>query len=104
MEVRKMSLEPVTITPKAVEEVKNIMSNKGIPEGYALRIGIKGGGCGAMGYMLGFDQLKDSDISYSHHEVPIVIEKKHVMYLMGLEVDFIEDSEERGFCFNKEES
>lgn len=75
MKVREMSLEPVTITPKAVEEVKNIMTNKGIPEGYALRIGIKGGGCGAMGYMLGFDQLKDSDISYSHHEVPIVIEK-----------------------------
>lgn len=102
MEDRKMSLEPVTITPKAVEEVRNIMSNKGIPEGYALRIGIKGGGCGAMGYVLGFDKFNDSDLSYSLHEVPIVIDKKHVMYLMGLEVDFVEDSEGRGFCFNKE--
>ncbi|MEP1781573.1 iron-sulfur cluster assembly accessory protein [Reichenbachiella sp.] len=102
MEDRKMSPEPVSITPKAVEEVKNIMNNKGIPEDYALRIGIKGGGCGAIGYMLGFDKLKDSDISYLHEEVPIVIEKKHVMYLMGLEVDFVEDSEERGFCFNKD--
>lgn len=97
-----MSIEPVTITPEAVKEVKNIMTKKGIPEGYALRIGIKGGGCGAMGYMLGFDQLKDTDISYSHLEVPIIIDKKHVMYLVGLEVDFVEDSEARGFCFNKD--
>lgn len=97
-----MSLEPVNITPKAIEEVKNIMTNKGIPKDYALRIGIKGGGCGAMGYVLGFDKQKDSDITYSHHEVPIIIEKKHVMYLMGLEVDFLEGAEERGFCFNKE--
>ncbi|UXX81208.1 iron-sulfur cluster assembly accessory protein [Reichenbachiella carrageenanivorans] len=103
MEDRKMSLEPVNITPKAVEEVKNIMSNKGIPEDYALRIGIKGGGCGAMGYMLGFDKPNDSDITYIHEEVPVVIEKKHVMYLMGLEVDFLETAEERGFCFNKED-
>lgn len=98
-----MSIEPVTITPEAVKEVKNIMTKKGIPEGYALRIGIKGGGCGAMGYMLGFDQSKDSDISYSHLEVPIIIDKKHVMYLIGLEVDFVEDADARGFCFNKEE-
>ncbi len=56
-----------------------------------------------MGFMLGFDKPNNSDISYSHNEVPIVIEKKHVMYLMGLEVDFIEESDERGFCFNKED-
>ena len=97
-----MSLEPVTITPKAVEEVKNIMNNKGIPKDYALRIGIKGGGCGAMGYVLGFDKLNEADLSYYQNEVPIVIDKKHVMYLMGLVVDFVENSDERGFCFNKD--
>ncbi len=98
-----MNLEPVQITSKAIKEVKNIMAQKGIPEGYALRIGIRGGGCGAMGYALGFDKPKESDITYSHHDVPIVIEKKHVMYLIGLEVDFLEDTDERGFCFNKDD-
>ena len=77
------------------------MTNKGIPKDYALRIGMKGGGCGGMGYMLGFDTVKETDISYSFDDIPIIIEKKHVMYLMGLEVDFIEDSETRGFAFEK---
>ncbi len=98
-----MDLEPVNITTKALTEVKNIMNNKGIPEGYSLRIGIKGGGCGAMGYVIGFDKKNDADISYAQDNVPIVIDKKHVMYLMGLEVDFVEDAEARGFSFNKPE-
>ncbi|MBU2914533.1 HesB/IscA family protein [Reichenbachiella agariperforans] len=96
-----MDIEPVNITAKAVIEVKNIMDNKGIPKDYALRIGIKGGGCGAMGYVIGFDKANDADISYSQENIPIVIDKKHVMYLIGLEVDFIEESDARGFSFNK---
>ena len=31
-----MLIEPVSLTPKAIEEVKNIMANKNIPEGYGL--------------------------------------------------------------------
>lgn len=98
-----MKLEPVVITLKAIKEVKNIMENKGIPSDYSLRIGIKGGGCGAMGYMIGFDKTEESDLSYTTQNVPVVVDKKHVMYLMGLEVDFYEDAESRGFVFNKPE-
>lgn len=36
-----MNIQPVSLTEKAIEEVKNIMSNKSIPEGYGLRIGVK---------------------------------------------------------------
>lgn len=98
-----MNIEPVNITAKAVEEVKNIMDNKGIPEGYHLRIGMKGGGCGGMGYVIGFDQPAADDISYDRDGVPVIVDKKHVMYLVGLEVDFHEDSESRGFVFSKPE-
>lgn len=96
-----MQIEPVNISEKALAEVKNIMANKGIPEGYALRIGIKGGGCGAMGYVIGFDTKKDEDITYLQDEVPVIIDKKHVMYLVGLEVDFVEEADARGFSFSK---
>ena len=41
-----MNLEPVKLSDKALEEVKNILQTKGIPSDYGLRIGIKGGGCG----------------------------------------------------------
>lgn len=99
------SIEPVSLTSKAVKEVRNIMQNKNIPEGYALRIGIKGsGGCSGFNYMLGFDKKKDNDLQYDIEGITVVVEKKHTMYLLGLEVDFYEGSDARGFTFVKPES
>tara|TARA_R110001592_G_scaffold35397_1_gene120406 strand:+ start:1267 stop:1581 length:315 start_codon:yes stop_codon:yes gene_type:complete len=93
-------LEPVSITPKALEEVKSIMSTKSIPEGYGLRIGVKGGsGCGGMGYLLGFDKPKEGDITYQVDGVNVHVEKRQTMYLLGLEVDFYDGSDARGFTF-----
>ena len=95
---------PVTLTERAIKEVKNIMLKKNIPQDYALRIGIKGsGGCGGFDYILGFDQKKGNDLEYVLKEIPILIEKKHTMYLLGLEVDFVENTEGRGFTFVKAE-
>lgn len=97
-------LEPVSLSEKAVEEVKNIMSRKQIPEGYALRIGMKGGGgCGGVQYVLGFDQPKEGDLHYQVQDIPVVVEKKQTMYLIGLVVDFYEGADARGFMFVKPE-
>ena len=98
-----MTAEAINLTDRAKEEVKNIMSTKGIPEDYGLRIGIKGGACGAMGYMLGFDKEKDGDLSYIKDDINIYVEKKHLMYLIGLEVDFYDGDDGRGFFFEKKE-
>lgn len=93
-------IEPVTLTNKAIAEVKHIMANKNIPEGYGLRIGVKGGsGCGGMGFMLGFDKSKDGDISYDVAGITVHVEKKQTMYLIGLEVDFLDEADTRGFTF-----
>ncbi|MCC5920497.1 MAG: iron-sulfur cluster assembly accessory protein [Cyclobacteriaceae bacterium] len=96
-------IEPVKVTDKAIEEVKHIMANKNIPEDYGLRIGVKGGGCGGMGHVIGFDKKKDGDTEYQIDSVPIYVEKKHTMYLLGLVIDFHEDEESRGFVFLNEE-
>ncbi|MEM7108585.1 MAG: iron-sulfur cluster assembly accessory protein [Bacteroidota bacterium] len=95
-------LIPVSLTAKAVKEVKHIMDNKNIPDGYGLRIGIKGsGGCSGFNYLLGFDTQKDSDISFEVEGIPVYVEKKHTMYLLDLEVDFYEGSDAKGFTFVK---
>ncbi len=94
------ALKPVTITQKAAIEVKHIMENKNIPQGYALRVGVKGGGgCGGMSYLLGFDTPKESDLSYEFEGIPVLVDKKHTMYLLGMEVDFFEGNDARGFTF-----
>ncbi len=92
---------PVSITPKAISYIKDIMHQKNIsPNEYGLRVGIKGGGCGGTSFLLGFDKAKPGDETYTTENVLVFIEKKHVMYVLGLEIDFEEGEEESGFVFN----
>lgn len=92
-------LIPIQFTQKAKMEIKNIMANKNIPEGYALRVGVKGGGCGGMSYLLGFDLPKEEDQQFEFEGIPVLIEKKHYMFLIGMQVDFYEGADSRGFTF-----
>jgi iron-sulfur cluster assembly protein len=92
------SLQPVTISLKAAEEIRKIMQTKNIPADYGLRVGVKGGGCGAT-LIIGFDKKKDSDHSYMIDDIPVYVEKKHTMYLIGKEVDFYDGEDARGFTF-----
>ncbi|TVP48779.1 MAG: iron-sulfur cluster assembly accessory protein [Mongoliibacter sp.] len=92
-------LIPIIITEKAQAEIKNIIANKNIPSDYSLRVGVKGGGCGGMAYMLGFDKPKEGDQQFEVADIPVLIEKKHYMFLMGMQVDFFEGNEARGFTF-----
>ncbi len=96
---------PLTITSKALEEVKAIIKDKNIPKEYGLRIGIKGGGgCVGISYMLGFDKKKSTDDSYTIDGIDVYIEKKHVMYLVGLEMDYYSGADAQGFNFYKPEN
>ncbi|GHB28346.1 iron-sulfur-binding protein [Mongoliitalea lutea] len=94
---------PIKISEKAQEEIKNIMQHKNIPENYALRVGVKGGGCGGMAYQLGFDKAKEGDQQFDVDGIPVLVEKKHYMFLMGMLVDFYEGNDARGFTFLKDE-
>ncbi|WP_338029992.1 HesB/IscA family protein [Fulvivirga sedimenti] len=95
-----ISIEPVKITEEAAREVKNIMDNKNIPDGYALRIGVRGGkGCAGVNYYVGFDKQKDSDLRYESLGIPVLVNKAETMYLIGVTLDFYEGADARGFTF-----
>ena len=89
---------PVTISDRAASEIRNIMATKNIPEGYGLRVGVKGGGCG-VSLLIGFDKQKDADRAYRVNEIPVFIDRKHTMYVMGKVIDFHESEEAKGFMF-----
>jgi len=89
---------PVEITDRALEEVKNILKNKGIPEGYGLRIATKGMGCG-VGFKLGFDKQKETDDVYDLDGVRVLIRKSEMMFLVGKKIEFYDESDGRGFVF-----
>lgn len=93
-------VQPVRLSIRAAEEVKKIMQTKNIPPGYGLRIGIRGGhGCGGAQLIIGFDKQKDSDLAYTVNDIPVYVDKKHTMYVIGKEVDWVEGDSGQGFTF-----
>lgn len=95
--------EPVKITDKAAEMVQEIMTTKGIPAEYRLRIGVKGGaGCFGVNYIIGFDKIKPDDALYEISGLHVLIEKKQLMFLIGVTLDYISNSEQQGFSFSRE--
>ena len=93
------NVQPVTISNRAALEIRKIMETKNIPKDYGLRVGIKGGGCGGVSLIIGFDKKRESDLSYIISDIPVYVDKKHTMYLIGKEVDFHESEDARGFMF-----
>lgn len=91
---------PVTLTEGAYRELTKLITEKNIPESYYLRVGVKGGGCAGLSYILGFDNQKDNDQLYQYKDLTILMEKSHGMYLVGMEIDFVDGLDNRGFSFN----
>jgi len=90
---------PVTLSPRASEEVRKILTNQTIPDDYGLRIGVRGGGCSGMSYILGFDKLREHDLTFDSDGIIIYIDKRQGLYLMGTTIDYHSGLEARGFVF-----
>jgi len=91
---------PVTITASALAEIKRLMEREGFDKANKLRVGVKGGGCSGMSYVLGFDAQTDKDDLFNIDGIPCIINKTQGMYLAGMEIDWQEGLNTRGFTFN----
>lgn len=91
---------PVILTPGAVEQLNTIRTSENIPEYYCLRVGVKGGGCAGYSYILGFDEPKPEDEIYDFKGMKIIMNRAHGIYLIGIEIDFHQGLQNRGFTFN----
>ena len=91
---------PVTLTPNAVREVNRLMSEEGFDKTTYLRLGVKGGGCSGMTYILGFDQKQEHDEAFDINGVTCIMNKAHEIYLLGMEVDWQDGLNSRGFTFS----
>ncbi len=92
---------PVDISPNAREEIKKILKQKGVPEGYGLRVGVRGAGCG-VAFKLGFDQEKEGDLTYEADGIVVFIQKGETMFLVGKTIHFYNEADGRGFYFSDE--
>lgn len=90
---------PVTLTARAAKEIQQIMAAKDIPEGFNLRVGVRGGGCSGMSYILGFDKRREQDLQFDTDGITVYMDKRQGLYLMGTVVDYHDGLDARGFSF-----
>ena len=90
---------PVTLSENAVKEVRRLMGEPDFVTGQYLRVGVKGGGCSGMSYVLGFDNMEADDDLFEIEGLPVVMKKAHGIYLMGMTVDYSDGLNARGFVF-----
>ena len=94
------TVQPITLTETAIKQLNRIKAEQDISEEYGLRVGVKGGGCSGFSYVLGFDVRKEKDEVHEIGGFKVLMEKAHALYLVGMEIDWVEGLNNRGFSFN----
>ena len=93
--------EEIHLTEKAAAEIGRIRVQNNIPDSHGLRVGVKGGGCSGLSYILGFDSdLKPTDKIFVMHGITVYIDPKSLFYLSGTQLDFQDGLNGKGFIFN----
>lgn len=96
----EVSTSPIKITTSARKQLDRIRQEQNLDDTHGLRVGVKGGGCAGFSYVLGFDVAKEKDQVHEIDGLKILMEKAHGIYLLGMEIDWHEGLNNRGFVFN----
>ena len=90
----------MSLTEMAAERVKYLMKTRTEPA-TGLRIGIRTGGCSGMAYSMEFAAEKEPlDEVVEEKGVKLFVDSKALMFLIGTEMDYVEDKLQSGFVFN----
>ena len=90
---------PIQFTESARNEIRRLMQAEGFNQQQYLRVGVKGGGCSGMTYVLDFDMQKPADRLFEMDGFSFIIDKSHELYLAGMQVDWEGGLNSRGFTF-----
>ena len=95
-----ISSAPVKISLTANRELLHLFEASTDDKEKFLRIGVKGGGCSGLSYLLALDEMKEGDEIHHIDGIPCVINPAHAIYLFGMEIDWKNGLDARGFVFN----
>lgn len=91
----------ITVTEKAKSKAISLMQAENKPADAFIRVGVEGGGCSGLTYMLVFDtELKPEDKVFEDKGIKIVCDRKSFLYLVGTELDYTDGLNGKGFQFN----
>jgi iron-sulfur cluster assembly protein len=78
----------VTVTPAAVKQIKRLREKKG-DESLGLRLGVKGGGCSGLSYVMRFEPTPgEGDTVYDVDGVTVMIDPKSAVFIGGITLDY----------------
>ena len=92
--------DPITLSEKAAEKVKELLSEQPDGSEQALRVAVRGGGCSGFQYALAFDTPKETDHCFEHEGVSVVVDKTSMQFVFGSEVDWVDGLQGAGFSVN----
>jgi iron-sulfur cluster assembly protein len=90
---------PIKFTDSAINEVNRLMQEDSFDSNKKLRVGVKGGGCSGMTYILEFDEMKANDQEYDLGNISFIMDKSHGIYLIDMEINWEGGLNSRGFTF-----
>lgn len=87
----------ISLTPAAIQAVKDLLQIKNLPN-HALRMFISGGGCSGYQYGMAFESnIRAEDLTFDLDGIKVVVDEVSINYLDGSVVDYIDSSEGTGF-------
>lgn len=86
----------ISLTESAAVKLKHLLTGK---KETGVRAGVKGGGCSGFTYSLSFDTKLPADRVVENQGVTIYVDPKSYLYLMGTEIDYVDDLNQSGFKF-----
>ena len=90
----------VTLSESAVKQVNELKRAQNLSDTVFLRMGVKGGGCSGLSYLLEFDsELGPHDKEFEIDGIKVVCDKKSYLYLNGTTLDYVQQGLTGGFTF-----
>jgi len=90
----------IKVSETAKNQVLKLKADAEVKEDAFIRVGVKGGGCSGLTYVMDFDtELKEDDKVFEDKGIKIVVDKKSFLYLVGTELDFSGGLNGKGFAF-----
>jgi iron-sulfur cluster assembly protein len=97
MLTEQSQIESITLTPTAVEAVRDLLEKRNLKD-YALRVFISGGGCSGFQYGMALENnIRDEDITSEFDCVKVVVDEVSIEYLHGATVDYVDTPQGSGF-------
>ena len=95
----RMQLQAIKLTEAAARRVQELLAKRGKPS-VGIRIGVRSKGCSGLSYTLEYaDQKEPTDEVVEQHGVTVLIDPKATLFILGTEMDYVEEKMQAGFVF-----